>query len=152
MTSARTKFLIGGALVLGTAGYLMATSTQDTGMAYLPPTELAGNVTAAPTVRHTGRQSAPPGGPAAYGGTARAGGNGGGDAHLLKFTQDGKFLMQVGKLGTDGGSNDPVNFGLVAKIWVDPKTNEAYVADGYKNKRVAVLDADTGQELLTIEV
>jgi hypothetical protein len=29
----------------------------------------------------------------------------------------------------------------VAKIWVDPKTNEAYVADGYKNKRVAVLDA-----------
>jgi DNA-binding beta-propeller fold protein YncE len=33
----------------------------------------------------------------------------------------------------------------VAKIWVDPKTNEAYVADGYLNKRVAVLDADTGK-------
>jgi DNA-binding beta-propeller fold protein YncE len=33
----------------------------------------------------------------------------------------------------------------VAKIWVDPKTNEAYVADGYRNKRVAVLDAETGK-------
>jgi hypothetical protein len=29
------------------------------------------------------------------------------------------------------------NFGRVAKIWVDPKTNEAHVADGYRNKRVA---------------
>ncbi len=73
------------------------------------------------------------------------GGNGEKDAHLLKFTKDGKFLMQVGKLGTNNGSNDPENFGRVAKIWVDPKTNEAYVADGYKNKRVAVLDADTGK-------
>ena len=73
------------------------------------------------------------------------GGNGEKDAHLLKFTKEGKFLMQVGKLGTNNGSNDPENFGRVAKIWVDPKTNEAYVADGYKNKRVAVLDADTGK-------
>ena len=40
-----------------------------------------------------------------------------------------------------GGSNDPANFGRVAKIFVDPKTNEAYIADGYLNKRVAVLDA-----------
>ena len=47
--------------------------------------------------------------------------------------------------GKNAGSNDPENFGRVAKIWVDPKTNEAYVADGYGNKRVAVLDADTGK-------
>jgi DNA-binding beta-propeller fold protein YncE len=73
------------------------------------------------------------------------GGNGEKDAHLLKFTKEGKFLMQVGKLGTSKGSNDPETFGRVAKIWVDPKTNEAYVADGYKNKRVAVLDADSGK-------
>ena len=73
------------------------------------------------------------------------GGNGEKDAHLLKFTKDGKFLMQVGKLGSWTGSNDLDNFGRVAKIWVDPKTNEAYVADGYRNKRVAVLDADTGK-------
>lgn len=75
------------------------------------------------------------------------GGNGEKDAHILKFTKDGKFLLQMGKLGTNGGSNDPVNFGRVAKIWVDPKTNEAYVADGYKNKRVAVLDGDSGKML-----
>jgi DNA-binding beta-propeller fold protein YncE len=80
-----------------------------------------------------------------YKGNVWIGGNGEKDAHLLKFTKDGKFLLQVGKLGADKGSNDPDNFGRVAKIWVDPKTNEAYVADGYKNKRVAVLDADTGK-------
>lgn len=72
------------------------------------------------------------------------GGNGENDAHILKFTRDGKFLMQMGQHKGNKGSNDTENFGRVAKIWVDPKTNEAYVADGYKNKRVAVLDADTG--------
>jgi DNA-binding beta-propeller fold protein YncE len=80
-----------------------------------------------------------------YKGNVWIGGNGEKDAHILKFTKDGKFLLQVGKFGKSGGSNDPENFGRVAKIWVDPKTNEAYVADGYLNKRVAVLDADTGK-------
>jgi hypothetical protein len=80
-----------------------------------------------------------------YKGNVWIGGNGPKDAHLLKFTKDGKFLMQVGNLGKNAGSNDLENFGRVAKIWVDPKTNEAYVADGYLNKRVAVLDADTGK-------
>jgi DNA-binding beta-propeller fold protein YncE len=80
-----------------------------------------------------------------YKGNVWIGGNGDKDAHLLKFTKEGKLLLQVGKLGGGKGSNDPENFGRVAKIWVDPKTNEAYVADGYKNKRVAVLDADTGK-------
>lgn len=73
------------------------------------------------------------------------GGNGPKDAQLLKFTKDGKFLLQVGGHDKNAGSNDLENFGRVAKIWVDPKTNEAYVADGYKNKRIAVLDADTGK-------
>jgi DNA-binding beta-propeller fold protein YncE len=80
-----------------------------------------------------------------YKGNVWIGGNGEKDAHLLKFTKDGKFLMQVGHFGKNAGSNDQENFGRVAKIWVDPKTNEAYVADGYLNKRVAVLDADTGK-------
>jgi DNA-binding beta-propeller fold protein YncE len=80
-----------------------------------------------------------------YKGNVWIGGNGDKDAHVLKFTKDGKFLLQMGKLGAQKGSNDPDNFGRVAKIWVDPKTNEAYVADGYKNKRVAVLDADSGK-------
>jgi DNA-binding beta-propeller fold protein YncE len=80
-----------------------------------------------------------------YKGNVWIGGNGEKDAHILKFTKDGKFLMQVGGLGKNAGSNDLENFGRVAKIWVDPQTNEAYVADGYLNKRVAVLDADTGK-------
>ena len=80
-----------------------------------------------------------------YKGNVWIGGNDPKDAHILKFTKDGKFLMQVGHFGKNAGSNDPENFGRVAKIWVDPKTNEAYIADGYLNKRVAVLDADTGK-------
>jgi hypothetical protein len=73
------------------------------------------------------------------------GGNGAKDAHILKFTKDGKFLMQMGGLGKNAGSNDLTNFGRVAKIWIDPKANEAYIADGYLNKRVAVLDVDSGK-------
>jgi DNA-binding beta-propeller fold protein YncE len=80
-----------------------------------------------------------------YKGNVWIGGNGKADAHVLKFTKEGKFLMQVGRLGGNAGSNDADNFGRVAKIWVDPKTNEAYIADGYQNRRVAVIDADTGK-------
>ncbi|HET7294638.1 MAG TPA: hypothetical protein VFM88_19610 [Vicinamibacteria bacterium] len=73
------------------------------------------------------------------------GGNDAKDAHVVKFTRDGKFLMQFGRQGQSAGSNDQANFGRVAKIFVDPKENEAYFADGYGNKRVAVIDADTGK-------
>ncbi len=73
------------------------------------------------------------------------GGNGKADAHVLKFTKEGKFLMQVGNLGKNAGSNNQENFGRVAKIWIDPKANEAYIADGYQNKRVAVIDVDSGK-------
>ena len=86
------------------------------------------------------------------------GGNGPGDSHVVKFTRDGKFLAQYGKPNArqsgknaqgqptfTRGSNDPENFGRVAKIFVDPKANEAYLADGYFNRRVAVLDAATGK-------
>jgi DNA-binding beta-propeller fold protein YncE len=80
-----------------------------------------------------------------YKGNVWIGGNGAQDAHVLKFTKSGKFLMQIGSAGKNTGSNDPVNFGRVAKIFVDAKTNEAYIADGYGNKRVVVIDADTGK-------
>ena len=64
---------------------------------------------------------------------------------LLKFTRDGKFLMQIGKPLQSKGSDDTQNLRLPAKTLVDPKTNELYVADGYGNHRVMVFDADTGQ-------
>ena len=92
-----------------------------------------------------------------YKGNVWIGGNGPGDAQVLKFTRGGKFLLQLGKADAHkgpndgkgqptytGGSNDPRNFGRAAKIFVDPKANEAYIADGYLNKRVAVVDADSG--------
>lgn len=66
------------------------------------------------------------------------------DSMVMKFTQDGKFLMQIGKAGQSHGSNDTANLGRPAKMFIDPKTNELYVADGYGNKRVIVYDADTG--------
>jgi len=80
-----------------------------------------------------------------YKGNVWIGANEGSDAHVLKFTKQGKFLMQIGKPGQSKGSNDTENFGRAAKIFVDPKTNEAYIADGYGNKRVVVIDADTGK-------
>jgi DNA-binding beta-propeller fold protein YncE len=80
-----------------------------------------------------------------YKGNVWIGGNGTNDAQVLKFTQDGKFLAQYGHSGKNGGSNDQENFGRVAKIFVDPKANEAYISDGYLNKRVVVIDADTGK-------
>ena len=73
------------------------------------------------------------------------GGNVGADSQLLKFTRAGKFLVQYGKPGQNKGSNDTENFGRPAKIFIDAKNNEAYIADGYGNKRVVVLDADTGK-------
>ena len=82
------------------------------------------------------------------------GGNGGLDAHVLKFSRSGDFLMQVGRSGArvpaDGqrpvrNSHDRENFGRVAKIFVDAETNEVYLADGYFNKRIAVIDGDSGE-------
>jgi DNA-binding beta-propeller fold protein YncE len=86
------------------------------------------------------------------------GGNGQGDSHILKFTRDGKFLKQFGHPGARrdkgssaaeakwvGGSHDKESFGRVAKISFDSSGKEAFVADGYLNKRVAVLDGSTGE-------
>ena len=72
------------------------------------------------------------------------GGNGGTDAHILKFARDGTFLAQFGRPGQSDGSHDREDFGRVAKIAFDADANEAYLADGYGNKRVAVIDMDNG--------
>jgi len=67
------------------------------------------------------------------------------DHFVLKFTNDGKFLMQIGKAGRTAGNNSTEFLGHPADIEVDPETNEAFVVDGYLNKRVIVFDADTGE-------
>ncbi|MES2179953.1 MAG: hypothetical protein V4550_18980 [Gemmatimonadota bacterium] len=73
------------------------------------------------------------------------GGNGVGDSHILKFTHDGKFLMQIGTPKQAVDSKSMEHFGRVAKISFDPKANEAFIADGYGNHRVAVIDMTTGK-------
>ena len=72
------------------------------------------------------------------------GGNGGQDGHVLKFTQDGKFIMQVGKKGVMQDSMAKDHFFQVAETFFHAPANEVYVSDGYGNRRVAVIDADTG--------
>jgi DNA-binding beta-propeller fold protein YncE len=67
------------------------------------------------------------------------------DSMVLKFTQSGSFLMQIGKPGQSKGSNDIENLRLPAKTFVDKMGNEVYVADGYGNHRVIVYDAETGK-------
>jgi DNA-binding beta-propeller fold protein YncE len=76
------------------------------------------------------------------------GGNGGGhDGHVLKFTQDGKFIAQIGeaKQGLAADSMSQTRFFLVAETFFHAPTNEVFLADGYGNRRVAVIDADTGK-------
>jgi hypothetical protein len=73
------------------------------------------------------------------------GGNGNTDTHILKFDKTGKFLLQLGKKGVHNGSNDLQNFWRPAKIVADRTANEVYIADGYGNRRVIVLDGDTGK-------
>lgn len=63
---------------------------------------------------------------------------------LLKFTRDGKFLMQIGRRGQSKGSHDAANLNNAADMFVHEDSNELFVADGYVNRRVIVFDADTG--------
>jgi hypothetical protein len=71
-------------------------------------------------------------------------GNGRGDDMLLKFTQDGKFVAEYGRSGPLTNSLDKSQFGMIADFAEDAATNELYIADGYGNHRVVVIDEDTG--------
>ncbi len=78
---------------------------------------------------------------------------GGDDSHILKFTADGTFVYQIGAAGMDGPNSEKIDGGpngtpqpyLVADMSVDAKTNRLYVADGYGNRRILIVDAATGQ-------
>ena len=72
------------------------------------------------------------------------GGNGKTDNHLVKFTRDGKFVMQIGHKGQSKGNTDTVNVNQAADTFFYAPTNELFVADGYGNRRIIVFDADTG--------
>lgn len=67
------------------------------------------------------------------------------DQQVLKFKSDGTFLLQIGKPGKTGGSNDTTLLGRPTDIAVDSISNEVYIADGYLNRRIIVFDAVTGK-------
>jgi hypothetical protein len=67
------------------------------------------------------------------------------DDMLLKFTTGGKFIAQIGRREKSGGNKDTDNLKRPADLFVHPTTNEAFVADGYGNRRVIVMDADSGR-------
>jgi hypothetical protein len=66
------------------------------------------------------------------------------DDMVVKFSIKGKFLLQIGGSSVSGGNLDTKSVHLATDVFVDPQTNEAFVSDGYGNRRVIVFDADTG--------
>ena len=70
-------------------------------------------------------------------------GNAATDSVVLKFTVDGKFVGQIGKIAPSKGSNDTTQLSRPAQTTIDEAARELYVADGYGNHRVIVFDADT---------
>src|SRR3954465_11544385 len=71
-------------------------------------------------------------------------GNGKRDGQLLKFTMEGKFVLQIGKQGVGNDSNSTTRLGSPADVAVDVAAKEVFAADGYANKRVVVFDSETG--------
>jgi hypothetical protein len=77
---------------------------------------------------------------------------GGGDGFVLKFDMDGNFKMRIGGTPKGPDSNDmhggingtPLLFKATDMVR-DPKTNRLYISDGYGNRHVLIVDADTGQ-------
>jgi len=63
---------------------------------------------------------------------------------VQKFTRDGKLVLTIGQYDKNAGSNDTTLLGGPSGGWVDPKTNEVFISDGYRNRRVIVFDGATG--------
>jgi len=72
-------------------------------------------------------------------------GNGPADRQLLKFSSDGKLLLEIGHSSNAPKNNQDTGIlGSPAGVEVDDAAHEVYIADGYMNNRVVVYDADTG--------
>jgi hypothetical protein len=64
--------------------------------------------------------------------------------HVMKFTRDGRHVLTIGEPGVNEGSDSRIHLGGPANFYVEPTTNEIFIADGYRNRRVVVFDAETG--------
>ena len=68
------------------------------------------------------------------------------NAHVLKFTPEGEFLLQIGDFGRGTeGSGSTAFLGQPTDVFVDRASDEVYISDGYTNRRVIVFDANTGE-------
>jgi DNA-binding beta-propeller fold protein YncE len=77
---------------------------------------------------------------------------GGGDGFILKFDMNGNFKMRIGgtPMGpnsndTTGGINGTPLLYQATDMVRDPKTNRLYISDGYGNRHVLIVDADSGK-------
>lgn len=66
-----------------------------------------------------------------------------GDAHVLKFSKTGQFLLQIGQPGKMDGAESQTTLNRPHGIAIDNAANEVYVADT-GNRRIVVFDADKG--------
>ena len=66
------------------------------------------------------------------------------DDMLLQFSSEGEFIRQFGHRDSNKGNSDTTSMNAPGDMVVYQKTNEAFIADGYGNNRVIVLNADTG--------
>jgi hypothetical protein len=66
------------------------------------------------------------------------------DDQILKFTADGKFVMQIGHSNQSKGNADQQNLHRPSGADYYAPTNEMFFSDGYGNHRIIVFDADTG--------
>jgi DNA-binding beta-propeller fold protein YncE len=77
---------------------------------------------------------------------------GGGDGFVLKFDMNGNFKMRIGGTPMGPASND-TNGGIdgtpllyqATDMVRDPRTNRLYISDGYGNRHVLIVDADSGK-------
>jgi len=65
------------------------------------------------------------------------------DAHVLKFSGDGRYLLTIGTPGKMEGADSQTTLNRPAAVAYDAAANEVFVADS-GNHRVAVFDADSG--------
>ena len=71
------------------------------------------------------------------------GGNSPGDRHIIKFNNDGKQILQIGRSSKEPKSNQNTSLlGQPAEMEVDDAARELFVADGYLNNRVVVYDSE----------
>jgi hypothetical protein len=69
------------------------------------------------------------------------------DRQALKFSPDGKLLLEIGHPTKDGPINnqDTSMLGGASAIQVDENAHEVYFADGSFNRRVVAYDSETGK-------